>query len=379
VDTNYKRVVIKAGTSVLTGDSTSEILDHGRMADLVSQLCQLNSDNDTEVLLVSSGAIAAGREILGQASNSNQIRNIINRQMLAAVGQGRLIHLYQELFGTKNVQVAQTLLTVNDISDRHSYLNLRNTLLGLLELKIIPILNENDVVAVDEIGEVFGDNDRLSALVATLVDADLLVILTDIDGLYTSDPRTNTEANLVHVVEQIDSSIESMVGEHLNPLSRGGMFTKIQAARLVTSAGIPMIICNGNSNNAILKAVEGNTDGTFFSPAGEKLELRKRWMLSRVTDSARGEILIDQGAVNALAENHVSLLPAGIIDVRGKFERGEILFISDNTGSHVACGIANYSSSDITSIKGFRSDRILDLLGYYFGQEVVHRNNLVLL
>ena len=379
MDTNYKRVVIKAGTSVLTGDSTSEILDHGRMADLVSQLCQLNLDNDTEVLLVSSGAIAAGREILGQSPNSNQIRNIINRQMLAAVGQGRLIHIYQELFGTKSVQVAQTLLTVNDISERHSYLNLRNTLLGLLELKIIPILNENDVVAVDEIGEVFGDNDRLSALVATLVDADLLVILTDIDGLYTSDPRTNSEANLIPVVEQIDSSIESMVGEHLNPLSRGGMFTKIQAARLVTAAGIPMIICNGNSNNSILNAVDGNTNGTFFSPAGEKLELRKRWMLSRVTDSERGEILIDQGAVKALVENHVSLLPAGIIDVRGKFERGEILFITDNTGNHVACGIANYSSSDITSIKGFRSDRILDLLGYYFGQEVVHRNNLVLL
>ena len=379
MDTNYKRVVIKAGTSVLTGDSTSEILDHGRMADLVSQLCQLNLDNDTEVLLVSSGAIAAGREILGQSPNSNQIRNIINRQMLAAVGQGRLIHIYQELFGTKSVQVAQTLLTVNDISERHSYLNLRNTLLGLLELKIIPILNENDVVAVDEIGEVFGDNDRLSALVATLVDADLLVILTDINGLYTSDPRTHSEANLIPVVEQIDSSIESMVGEHLNPLSRGGMFTKIQAARLVTAAGIPMIICNGNSNNSILNAVDGNTDGTFFSPAGEKLELRKRWMLSRVTDSERGEILIDQGAVKALVENHVSLLPAGIIDVRGKFERGEILFITDNAGNHVACGIANYSSSDITSIKGFRSDRILDLLGYYFGQEVVHRNNLVLL
>ena len=319
MDTNYKRVVIKAGTSVLTGDSTSEILDHGRMTDLVSQLCQLNLDNDTEVLLVSSGAIAAGREILGQSPNSNQTRNIINRQMLAAVGQGRLIHLYQELFGIKSVQVAKTLLTVNDISERHSYLNLRNTLLGLLELKIIPILNENDVVAVDEIGEVFGDNDRLSALVATLVDADLLVILTDIDGLYTSDPRTNAEATLVPVVELIDSSIESMVGEHLNPLSRGGMFTKIQAARLVTAAGIPMISCNGNSNDSILKAVDGNTNGTFFSPAGEKLELRKRWMLSRVTDSERGEILIDQGAVTALVENHVSLLPAGIIDVRGKF------------------------------------------------------------
>ena len=207
MDTNYKRVVIKAGTSVLTGDSTSEILDHGRMTDLVSQLCQLNLDNDTEVLLVSSGAIAAGREILGQSPNSNQTSNIINRQMLAAVGQGRLIHLYQELFGIKSVQVAQTLLTVNDISERHSYLNLRNTLLGLLELKIIPILNENDVVAVDEIGEVFGDNDRLSALVATLVDADLLVILTDIDGLYTSDPRTNAEATLVPVVELIDLSL----------------------------------------------------------------------------------------------------------------------------------------------------------------------------
>jgi len=379
VETIYKRVVIKAGTSVLTGDSTSEILDQGRMADLVFQLSQLNLTNSTEVLLVSSGAIAAGREILGQATNVNHGRNIINRQMLAAIGQGRLIHLYQELFAKQNVQVAQTLLTVNDISERHSYLNLRNTLLGLLELNIIPILNENDVVAVDEIGEVFGDNDRLSALVATLVDADLLVILTDIDGLYTSDPKTNPKANLVPIVELIDSTVDSMVGEHLNPLSRGGMFTKIQAARLVTTAGIPMIICNGNTTDSILKAVTGDTNGTLFRPAGGKLEARKRWMLSQAKDTESGEILIDQGAVRALVENRVSLLPAGIMDVQGQFERGEILFITDNNGTHIACGIANYSSSDIISIKGSRSDRILDLLGYYFGQEVVHRNNLVLL
>ena len=375
----YRRVVVKAGTSVLTGGANSDRLDLSVMADLASQISQLRRSMSMEILLVSSGAIAAGREALGQDGNSHQGRNILNRQVLAALGQGRLIHQYQQLFGEHQVQVAQTLLTINDLSDRQSYLNVRNTLLGLLALGVVPILNENDVVAVDEIGEVFGDNDRLSALVATLVDADLLVILTDIDGLYTADPRTNPEASLIPLVEQVDSEIESAAGQHLNPWARGGMPTKVEAARLVTASGIPMIICNGRAEGAVLRAAQGQPIGTRFQPAAEKLEARKRWMLSRVRDSGWGEILVDPGATTALLERNVSLLPAGVKGVKGEFQRGDILYITDPDGKHIACGIANYASSDISTIQGFRSDRILDLLGYYYGQEVVHRNNLVLL
>lgn len=375
----YRRVVIKAGTSVLTGGSNGNQLDLGVMGDLASQISELLRSMSVEILLVSSGAIAAGREALGEDGNSPQGRNILNRQMLAALGQGRLMHQYQQLFAEHQVQVAQTLLTINDLSDRQSYLNVRNTLLGLLELGVVPILNENDVVAVDEIGEVFGDNDRLSALVATLVDADLLVILTDIDGLYTSDPRTNPDATLIPLVENVNSAIESAAGKHLNPGARGGMPTKIEAARLVTTSGIPMVICDGKAKGAVLRAAKGQSIGTLFQPAEEKLEARKRWMLSRVKDSGWGEILVDLGAAQALLERNVSLLPAGVKGVKGEFQRGDILYITDPDGKHIACGIANYASSDITSIKGFRSDRIPDLLGYFYGQEVVHRNNLVLL
>ena len=375
----YRRVVIKAGTSVLTGGSNGDYLDLAVMADLAGQISELRRSMSVEILLVSSGAIAAGREALGKDGNSHHGRNILNRQVLAALGQGRLMHQYQQLFAEHQVQVAQTLLTINDLSDRQSYLNVRNTLLGLLELGVVPILNENDVVAVDEIGEVFGDNDRLSALVATLVDADLLVILTDIDGLYTSDPSTNPDATLIPLVEQVNSEIESAAGKHLNPGARGGMPTKIEAARLVTTSGIPMIICDGRDKGAVLRAAQGQSIGTRFQPAAEKLEARKRWMLSRVRDSGWGEILVDPGAAQALLERNVSLLPAGVKGVKGEFQRGDILYITDPEGKHIACGIANYASSDISSIKGFRSDRIPHLLGYFYGQEVVHRNNLVLL
>ena len=308
----YRRVVIKAGTSVLTGGSNSDQLDLGVMAHLASQISELRQKMSLEILLVSSGAIAAGREALCKDGTSPQGRNILNRQMLAALGQGRLMHHYQQLFAEHQVQVAQTLLTINDLSDRQSYLNVRNTLLGLLELGVVPILNENDVVAVDEIGEVFGDNDRLSALVTTLVDADLLVILTDIDGLYTSDPRTSQNATLIPLVEQVNSKIESAAGKHLNPGARGGMPTKIEAARLVTTSGIPMIMCDGKAKGSVLRAVQGRSIGTRFQPAAEKMEARKRWMLSRVRDSGWGEILVDSGAAQALLERNVSLLPAGV-------------------------------------------------------------------
>jgi glutamate 5-kinase len=375
----YRRVVVKAGTSVLTGGPGRRGLDLTVMADLVRQISQLQRQWDTEVLLVTSGAIAAGREVLGEGRDSQLGRDIPTRQVLAALGQGRLMHIYQELFAQQQVKVAQTLLTFNDLSHRQSYLNIRNTLMALLDLGVVPILNENDVVAVDEIGEVFGDNDRLSALVATLVDADLLVVLTDTEGLYTADPRADPTARLVPVVELVDGAIEAMAGKPKNPWARGGMPTKIEAARLVTTSGIAMVICRGRGEDAILRAVQGETTGTLFRPAAEKMEARKRWMLSRVRDSQWGEIVVDAGAVQALQEQNVSLLPAGVKDVKGEFQRGDIIYIIGERGQRIACGIANYPSVDIARVRGFRSDRIQSILGYHYGQEVVHRNNLVLL
>ena len=349
------------------------------MADLARQISILRKEQGSEIVLVTSGAIAAGREQLGQSGLQIAERDIPSRQALAAIGQGRLIHSYEQLFGEHGVNVAQALLTIKDLADRQSYLNVRNTLTALLDIGVVPILNENDVVAVDEIGSVFGDNDRLSALVTNLVDADLLIILTDTDGLYTADPFRNPDAELIPVVDQVDDRIYATVGQHRNPWARGGMPTKIDAARLVTSAGIAMVMCNGRAENAILKAAKGDSIGTFFNATGGKLEARKRWMLSRVEDSQWGEIEVDGGAADALLNRHVSLLPAGVRGVRGEFQRGDIVYIVDEPGRQIACGIANYAAEDIVRIRGFRSDGIPAILGYHFGQEVVHRNNLVLI
>ena len=349
------------------------------MEDLVRQISLLKQRYSTEIVLVTSGAIAAGREELRQSGLSLTERDIPSRQALAAIGQGGLIHTYHRMFEAYGVHVAQALLTINDLADRQPYLNVRNTLTALLEIGVVPILNENDVVAVDEIGAVFGDNDRLSALVTNLVDAELLIILTDTEGLYTADPFRNPDATLISVVEQIDDRIQAAVGQHRNPWARGGMPTKIDAARLVTTAGIAMVMCSGRAENAILRAAAGDSIGTLFRPTGEKLEARKRWMLNRVMDSQWGEIEVDGGAADALLNRHVSLLPAGVRGVRGDFHRGDIVYIVDEPGRQIACGIANYAATDIARIRGFRSDGIAAILGYHFGQEVVHRNNLVLI
>ena len=376
---NYRRIVVKAGTGVLTAADGSGGLDGLVMADLVRQICLLRRKYGAELLLVTSGAIAAGRQELSRGNRTLAERDIPSRQALAAIGQGRLMHTYERLFNSYGVQVAQTLLTINDLADRQSYLNVRNTLLALLDLGVTPILNENDVVAVDEIGEVFGDNDRLSALVTNLIDADLLIVLTDTDGLYTADPRYNPEAALIPVVEQVDADIVAAAGQHRNPWARGGMPTKIEAARLVTAAGIPMVLCNGRAEGAVLKAAGGQPIGTTFLAAGEKLEARKRWMLSRVRDSQWGALVVDKGAADALQNRHVSLLPSGIREVQGEFQRGDIIYIVAEPEQRIACGIANYRAADVSRIRGCHSDAILDILGYQYGQEVVHRNNLTLL
>lgn len=371
----HSRVVIKAGTSVLTKPPEHRGLNLELMEDLVGQVCDLRRAG-VETLLVTSGAIAAGREVLDTGHNG-QLRDIPTKQVMAAVGQSRLMHTYQQMFASQGFKVAQTLLTTNDLSHRQSYLNVRNTLQGLLELGVVPILNENDVVAVDEIGEVFGDNDRLSALVANLVDADLLVILTDIDGLYTADPNQDSEARLIPVVDRVDDAVESLAGKNVNPWARGGMSTKLEAARLVTTSGIAMVMCNGHAKDAVLKAARGEAIGTLFSPGAEKLEARKRWMLSGI--SQRGEVFVDAGAAIALREKNRSLLPAGITGVEGDFSRGDIVYITGHKGRRIACGIANYGSEDIDRIRGTQSSDIESTLGYQYGQEVIHRNNLVLL
>ena len=368
----YRRIVVKAGTGALTGPNglNSEV-----MADLVRQICHVR-DASGEVLLVTSGAIAAGRSALGQTLGELG-HDISSRQVFAAVGQSRLMHTYQEMFAAHDAQIAQILLTIADLSNRQSYLNVGNTLQRLLELGVLPVVNENDVVAVDEIGEVFGDNDRLSALVANLIDADLMVVLTDTDGLYSADPRTNPDATLIMEVDRVDAGIEALAGEELHPWARGGMATKLEAAKLVTTSGIPMVMCHSRAEGAVVRAAKGESVGTFFKPANGKMEARKRWMLSGI--SQRGKIVVDRGAVGALSKDHRSLLPAGIQSVEGEFSRGESIYVVDVNGVKIACGIANYAASDIGKIRGLRSDRIEETLGYHYGQEVVHRNNLVLL
>ena len=367
----YKRLVAKAGTGVLTGGT--DRLDIEVMSGLVGQIAVLRSLG-ARVVLVTSGAVAAGKHTLGV---SRERKDIPFRQVLAAVGQGQLMHIYEQLFASHGVSVAQALLTWKDLSDRDSYLNVRNTLLALLELGVVPVLNENDVVAVDEIGEVFGDNDRLSALVANLVDADLLTILTDTDGLYTADPHTDPGAELVRRVGKVDQVMESLAGKQRNPSARGGMTTKLEAAKLATSSGTAVVICNGWEKDILPRLAYGEELGTLFPPTASSVESRKRWMLSGL--STHGKILVDEGATLALRDRSSSLLPAGVKGVDGEFRRGDIVYIARDEGERVACGVANYDSEDIGRIKGARSDRIQSILGYHYGQEVVHRNNMVLL
>ena len=369
--TSVKRMVVKAGTSVLTGGG--DHLDRSVMSALVGQIATLHT-RGVEVILVTSGAVAAGWHALGL---TRERRDIPFRQVLAAVGQSHLMHYYEELFAAHRITVAQALLTRNDLSDRQAYLNIRNTLLALLELAVVPVLNENDVVAVDELREGFGDNDRLSAQVANLVDADLLAILTDTDGLYTSDPDIDPDARLISRVERVDQSVEALAGKVHGPLARGGMPTKLEAARLTTSSGIATVICNGREGDALLRLAQGEELGTMFLPTAGRMESRKRWMISSL--SSQGEILVDNGASLALRDHNRSLLPAGVQGVAGEFQRGDIVYILVTGRDKVACGIANYGSDDIAKIKGTQSDLIEGILGYHYGQEVVHRNNMVLL
>jgi glutamate 5-kinase len=370
----YKRIVAKFGTNVLTAGT--DRLDTELMSSLVAQVSKLRK-RGAEVLIVTSGAIAAGRHRLGLHDPKKDRKDMPFRQVLAAVGQSDLMQTYQELFARHDLTIAQTLLTRRDLADRLGYLNARNTLLAMLELGVVPIINENDVVAVDEIeGTKIGDNDNLSALVANLVDADLLALLTDIAGLHTSDPRSNPAAELISRVERIDAGVEALAGKTQSERSVGGMATKIQAAKLATGGGADMFIVAGKEPDVLVRLASGEQIGTYFPAAADRMESRKRWMLTGL--SVKGTVIVDEGAARVLRERKTSLLPAGVRDVEGSFQRGDAVAIAGPDG-RIACGIANYSSEEITVIRGMRSDRIEETLGHHYGSEVVHRDNLVLL
>ena len=370
LDLPYRRIVVKLGTGLLTGGG--DHLDEDVMAGLVNQVAELHHWG-IEMVIVSSGAITSGKYKLGL---SKKLKGIPYRQVLAAVGQNRLMYLYEQLFSRHNITVAQALLTKSDLCDRAGYLNARNTLLALLGLKVVSIVNENDVVSVDEIQETkFGDNDNLSAMVANLIDADLLLLLTDIEGLYDADPRFSHDAKLIEKVGRITPDIQRLASDTTSQTGVGGMITKIEAAKMATACGIDVIIADGREKDVILRLASGEALGTHFLPASTKMESRKRWMLSGL--SVKGKLVVDWGAAQALGKQNRSLLAAGIKGVEGKFKRGDIVTIHDINGLNLGCGITNYSSVDVERIKGLHSGKIAALLGYDYGSEIVHRDNLV--
>jgi glutamate 5-kinase len=368
IDRSSTRLVVKVGTNTLTAGGES--LRRPRMLELVRQVARLVQDGH-QVALVSSGAIVAGREALHVARDG---KDIPFKQVLAAVGQARLMQAWDQLFSLYDVTVAQTLLTRADLADRQRYLNARNTLLALLDRDVVPIINENDVVAVEEI--TIGDNDNLSALVANLIDADLLVLLTDQAGLYTADPRRDPSATLIREVPVISDEIMALAAGAGTARGTGGMVTKIQAARVATESGVTVMVADGATENVLNRAAAGELVGTRFPTTRTGLESRKRWIVAGL--AGRAAARIDAGAAAALKRGR-SLLPAGVVDVKGPFDRGDSVNIVGPDGKTIGCGVVNYSAGDLGRIKGCRSAQIAPLLGYHYGDEVIHRNNVVML
>ena len=362
------RIVVKVGTHTLAAGS--QRLSRPRMIDLVRQISMLHAE-DHDLILVSSGAIFAGREVLDRLPNR---KDIPFKQTLAAVGQPRLMGVYGQLFGLYDVVIAQALLTRADLADRERYLNARNTLLTLLRERVIPVINENDVVGVEEIR--IGDNDNLSALVANLVDAELLIILTDQEGLFTADPRLDSSAELIPEVAVIDDHIRRLAGGSWTAVGTGGMVTKIEAAEMATRSGAQVVIASGDEPDVLPRVVGGERIGTRFLPSITHIEGRKRWILA---DPVSGEITIDAGATEAVVNQCGSLLAVGITGVQGDFERGRTVRLVGPDGQEVARGIPNYTSSEIGAIRGCHTDEISSVLGYRYSSTVVHRDNMVLI
>ena len=361
-------IIIKLGTSTLTGGTS--YLSRPNMLDVIRQIAQLRADG-YRVVVVSSGAMAAGRELLQDPQLPNYLPA---KQMLSAVGQSYLMQVYTTLFGLYDIQIGQILLTHADLGDRTRYLNARNTLITMLEHDIVPIVNENDTVAVEEIK--VGDNDNLSALIAVLIDADWLFLLTDQNGLYDKDPRRHADAQLIHRVTQIDEQLWQLAGESGTKLGTGGMLTKIQAAQLATRSGTRTVIAHGSTPDIVPRILNGETLGTVFEPLVSQLESRKRWLLA---ERPLGTVMIDAGAAQVLCHEGASLLPVGIKQIDGEFQRGDVLLITDMEGTALAHGLSNYHHHELAQLLGRQSTQINDILGYTYGPAAAHRDNLVLL
>lgn len=369
-----KRIVVKVGTSVLT-DGTRR-LSSPRMVDLARQISELQNRGH-ELVLCTSGAVAAGRDRLGHPDLPS---TVAVKQMLAAVGQGQLMMMWERFFEIYGLSVGQILLTHGDVASRGRFLNAQDTLQTLIEHRIIPIINENDAVATEEIK--IGDNDNLSALVAVLSGADLLILLTDQPGLFTADPRDNPEAELITEVRVIDEHLRALAGGSRSGLGVGGMLTKLEAAATARRAGTEVIIAQGNAPDVLVNLVGGSSLGTRFPALDTPPENRKRWVLAGVVSS--GRIVVDHGAARALRGEGRSLLPAGIVAVEGVFDRGDTVSIvekhgADGMNGEIARGVTRYPSEDLARIKGHHSDDIVDVLGYTYGAVAVHRNDLILL
>ncbi|MDP0588306.1 MAG: glutamate 5-kinase [Candidatus Endonucleobacter bathymodioli] len=360
--------VIKVGSALLTNNGLG--LDLAMMNAWVSQMCFIR-EQGIDVVLVSSGAIAAGMERLGWQERPDAISQL---QAAAAVGQMRLVQAWEAVFQSHNIQSAQILLTHADHSNRQRYLNARGTLKALMEHKIVPVVNENDTVVTDEIR--FGDNDTLAALVANLIEADVLVLLTDQDGLFTEDPRNSSDAVLIDESLATNPDLEKMASGSAGRLGCGGMQTKLRAGRLVASSGAATVIANGRTECILQRLYDQQKLGTLLLPDKGRMAARKQWLYGHMKTS--GELVIDKGAVNMLTGSGTSLLSVGVILVNGYFQRGEMVTCVDESGVEVARGLINYGSADASKIIGMPSSKILGLLGYKGEDELIHRDNMVM-
>ncbi|MDG9922206.1 MULTISPECIES: glutamate 5-kinase [unclassified Pseudomonas] len=366
--TGAQRWVVKIGSALLTADGRG--LDRSAMAVWVEQMVALR-EAGVELVLVSSGAVAAGMSRLGWSARPSAMHEL---QAAAAIGQMVLVQAWESSFAEHGSHTAQVLLTHDDLSDRKRYLNARSTLRTLVDLGVVPVINENDTVVTDEIR--FGDNDTLAALVANLVEADLLVILTDRDGMFDADPRHNPDAQLIFEARADDPSLDAVAGGTGGALGRGGMQTKLRAARLAARSGAHTVIVGGRIERVLDRLKAGERLGTLLAPERGLLAARKQWLAGHL--QTRGTLVLDAGAVKALAVDHKSLLPVGVREVQGSFRRGEMVVCVGPDGREVARGLANYSALEAQKIVGQPSDAIEKLLGYVDEPELVHRDNLIL-
>ncbi len=364
-----RRIVVKVGSSLVTADGRG--LDHTALTRWAEQIAALTAQGK-EVVLVSSGAIAEGIARLGWSKRPKAVNEL---QAAAAVGQMGLVQAYESIFRTHGLHAAQVLLTHEDLADRTRYLNARSTLRTLLELKVVPIINENDTVATDEIR--LGDNDTLGALVTNLIEADCLIILTDQTGLYTADPRRDVTATLVSDAHAGDPELERMAGGAGSSVGTGGMLTKILAAKRAARSGAHTVICSGREDSVLLRLAAGEAIGSQLVARQAPLAARRQWLADHL--QLHGGVVLDDGAVRALREEGKSLLPVGVKSVIGEFERGEVVAVIDISGREIARGLANYSASEARRIAGKPSGAIESELGYMDEPELIHRDNLVVL